>query len=243
MDEQERILVGLWRDSPPPQTSPSDSAMIRWEVIVASGVATLFLHVVAMIVLGITLGDFGKSSFPTSLSASRNQIRNADPLMLIPFVAPDRSKTVVLEGVKRLIVLPANMPIALPSPLPLESERLALNDEDVTPLQDGSDNELAAAEEIYVRQIRARIERGWAFATLPATTDESRIDGGGRSYQCQAQLEQDERGNVLLPNCSGPYEWKQSLLLAIRQASPLPAPPDPRVFRNSIVLHFLAIKR
>jgi hypothetical protein len=52
---------------------------------------------------------------------------------------------------------------------------------------------------------------------------------------------QDARGNVeeiLLPNCNGSADWQQSLVSAVRQASPLPAPPDQKVFSKSITLQF-----
>ena len=61
-------------------------------------------------------------------------------------------------------------------------------------------------------------------------------------FHCQVQIVQDSSGNVqeiLLPNCNGSVAWQHSLVLAIRQASPLPAPPSPTVFSPAIALEFV----
>ena len=56
------------------------------------------------------------------------------------------------------------------------------------------------------------------------------------------QIVQDENGNVqeiLLPNCNGSIAWQRSLVSAIRQASPLPAPPNINVFSRTVSLNFV----
>jgi hypothetical protein len=52
---------------------------------------------------------------------------------------------------------------------------------------------------------------------------------------------QDERGevlNVTVGRCGQDTSWRASLVEAVRSASPLPAPPDRRVFRRSVALAF-----
>ena len=94
---------------------------------------------------------------------------------------------------------------------------------------------LAMADEIYKTEITARIERIWRRPISSQNKAEN-------LFQCSAQLEQDEHGNVkevLLPACGASIAWRKSLLAAIRQASPLPAPPDIRVYRPLLVLQFV----
>ena len=82
----------------------------------------------------------------------------------------------------------------------------------------------------YVGQITARIERAWL---KPRTA----LDGG--AFTCQVQIRQDEIGRVqdiALRNCNGDTRWQGSLIRAIQSASPLPAPPEPTVFRRMLTL-------
>jgi hypothetical protein len=85
----------------------------------------------------------------------------------------------------------------------------------------------------YLGQIDARIERAWLRPRTPI----------GRSFSCTAGIEQDEAGNIkeiMLVRCNGDARWQQSLVRGIQAASPLPAPPDPKVFRRHITLSFRA---
>ncbi len=58
---------------------------------------------------------------------------------------------------------------------------------------------------------------------------------------CRVQVLQSPSGDVLevaLSSCNGDARWQSSLLRAIETASPLPAPPDARVFKKHIALQF-----
>ncbi len=44
--------------------------------------------------------------------------------------------------------------------------------------------------------------------------------------------------DVTIGGCSQDSRWRASLVEAVRSASPLPAPPDHRVFRRSVALAF-----
>jgi hypothetical protein len=84
----------------------------------------------------------------------------------------------------------------------------------------------------YLGQINARIERAWR---------RPRSEIGSELFACTVEVEQDSIGNVrsaTLQSCNGSERWQQSLLAAIRAASPLPAPPDPAVFRRRMRLVF-----
>jgi hypothetical protein len=85
---------------------------------------------------------------------------------------------------------------------------------------------------LYLGQIQARIERAWL---------RPRSAIGDAEFECTAQVRQDRRGEVLevmLLRCNGEAAWQLSLVNAIERASPLPAPPDPVVFSESIRVSF-----
>jgi hypothetical protein len=79
---------------------------------------------------------------------------------------------------------------------------------------------------------------------LQASTNDAGTDAvPDELFHCQVRIQQDARGNVKeteLVNCNGTVVWQRSLINAIQQASPLPAPPSPTVFTNAITLSFEA---
>lgn len=84
----------------------------------------------------------------------------------------------------------------------------------------------------YLVQVQARIERAWM---------RPRSEIGAPRFSCRARIEQDHRGEVIgvkLDPCNGSQRWQQSLVGAIRTASPLPAPPDPSVYADRLSLSF-----
>jgi hypothetical protein len=85
---------------------------------------------------------------------------------------------------------------------------------------------------IYESQIRARIERAWRRPRTPL------IDN---VFECQVKVWQDAQGyvqRVVLQECEGTPEWFDSMVNAVKAASPLPAPPNPRVFVDSFQMRF-----
>jgi hypothetical protein len=84
----------------------------------------------------------------------------------------------------------------------------------------------------YLGQITARIERAWM---------RPRSSPGADRFACAVQVLQDEKGqvlNVTVGRCNEDARWRASLVEAVRSASPLPAPPDRRVFRRTVALAF-----
>jgi TonB C terminal len=85
---------------------------------------------------------------------------------------------------------------------------------------------------LYEGQIRARIERGWLRprSVLPE-----------EHFDCRVKISQDARGNIVqvaLQECPGPAAWQDSIVRAVKSASPLPAPPDPAVFVDAFQMSF-----
>jgi hypothetical protein len=84
----------------------------------------------------------------------------------------------------------------------------------------------------YMGQIDARIERAWLRPRTPV---------GAAMFSCTVRVEQDEAGYVhetTLVRCNGDARWQQSLVRAVQSASPLPAPPERKLFKRIIRLTF-----
>lgn len=98
----------------------------------------------------------------------------------------------------------------------------------------------------YTGQIHARIQRAWRKPRSPineASESEATSPAAMETFKCQARIVQGEGGSVgeiELMQCEGSPEWQLSLVRAIQQASPLPAPPDPSVFTSELMLGFEA---
>jgi TonB C terminal len=87
----------------------------------------------------------------------------------------------------------------------------------------------------YVGQIDARIQRAWI---RPRTSIDSVM------FVCRVRITQDPKGRVQemeLVRCNGDIAWQTSLVRAIQSASPLPAPPDPKVFSHILTLDFSSL--
>lgn len=100
----------------------------------------------------------------------------------------------------------------------------------------------------YTGQISARIERVWIRPRAPVISGTEVIArnppnsaSDGDTFRCSVQIRQDARGNVqevLVLDCPGAEAWRHSLVVAINQSSPLPAPPTPAVFTPLLKMTF-----
>lgn len=212
--------------------------MSSWKSPALLGVlGTAFFHAILVASLGVFLGAGRVPAKPSQ--GPMGAAAPSESLILLSITAIPRSRELNVDARPPGKVLD-NAPLLLKPPPSVNTERLALLDESAS----AGNAELVQAAEIYDHQIRARIERIWEppQANWAVSSTGTAASEGDREFRCQAQLEQDDRGNVievLLPVCNGSTELRNSLILAIRQASPLPAPPDPRVFSSSLVLHFV----
>ena len=99
---------------------------------------------------------------------------------------------------------------------------------------DGDSAAQAALLGRYVGQIDARIERAWQRPRSPLKED---------NFACRVKIVQDATGavqEITLERCNGDARWQLSLVHAIQLASPLPAPPDPKVFTRMLRMNFRA---
>ena len=102
-------------------------------------------------------------------------------------------------------------------------------------IRSNTDPGLATLYGRYLGQIHARIDRAWL---------RPRRAIGAPVFRCQVEVRQNRQGvveDVTLQRCNGTAHWQRSLVQGIVAASPLPAPPDPAVFAQRVILHFEAV--
>lgn len=146
----------------------------------------------------------------------------------------------VPESVASRGIAPSDLAIQIASPVALPAVALA-------PISESADDQSPTVEATgdtqgralmfgrYMGQITARVERAWV---------RPRDAIGDPLFRCRVQIAQSKRGDVRqveLLGCNGNPAWQTSLAEAIQSASPLPAPPDPSVFADSLTLTFDAV--
>jgi hypothetical protein len=117
-----------------------------------------------------------------------------------------------------------------PSPPPSTAKTEDAAQDDVTEAAEAVEH--AKLYGRYVGQVQSRIERAWM---------RPRTEIGAPRFFCYVRVQQDRRGELIgitLDHCNGTERWQQSLLSAIRTASPLPAPPDASVYADVLWLTF-----
>ena len=181
--------------------------------------------------------------------SARSTAKPAGALVFIELPKTAKTTDDIYEALASVRASLKNSPIPLihsdPLPLP-DIETLALSEdkESESSADNGDGAERARLLGIYTGQIQARIERVWRRPRTPVEegSDSAKSADSVEYFRCQVQIVQDSMGNVqeiLLPNCNGSVAWQRSLVTAIRQSSPLPAPPSRKVFTNSIPLNFI----
>lgn len=82
----------------------------------------------------------------------------------------------------------------------------------------------------YIAMIEQRIVRNW-----------NRPPSARTGLECRVKVAQTPTGTVLsvqIDQCNGDAAVKQSIEAAVMKSSPLPPPPDPRLFERNLVLVF-----
>src|ERR1700729_2868733 len=155
-----------------------------------------------------------------------------DATMTVVFIndaaAQEQLPTVKPEELASRGLAPRDLPITVLSP---DSAAASAVDPSSKEPQEPSAAETAADQARhallygrYIGQGQARIEGAWM---------RPRTDIGSPQFSGRARIEQDGAGAVIgikLDHCNGTARWQQSLVSAIKTASPLPAPPDPSVY-------------
>jgi hypothetical protein len=175
----------------------------------------------------------------------------AESLVLITLPTLASSAQPSIQAVSLLPALTKLKNVSPANPDPprlLNLEVLTLGEDQLAgpTVNSGDGAEQARLFGIYTGQIQARIERIWRRPRTPLNEGDGQEvpTNPDETFQCEAQIVQDATGNVqeiLLPRCNGSAAWRRSLVTAIQQASPLPAPPSTRVFTRSVVLSFVGL--
>jgi colicin import membrane protein len=82
----------------------------------------------------------------------------------------------------------------------------------------------------YIAMIEQRVVRNW-----------NRPPSARTGLECRVRVAQTPSGTVLsvqIDQCNGDAAVKQSIEAAVMRSSPLPPPPDPRLFERNLVLVF-----
>ena len=82
----------------------------------------------------------------------------------------------------------------------------------------------------YIAMIEQRIVRNW-----------NRPPSARAGLECEVRVAQTPGGTVLsvqIGRCNGDAAVRQSIEAAVMRSSPLPPPPDPRLFERNLVLVF-----
>jgi TonB C terminal len=251
MDSQQKMDVVDWQDSPLPAVLKNRAPRHFLSPTLIGILGTLLLH--ALVIQSVPFGSQGPKAKPQESAGTPSNAKSdpSESLVLIALATVANSNQPISQNLASslpdLKEMKIKSPVNLDPPALVNIETLALS-EDPPPKSDagsGDRAELARLFGIYSGQIHARIERVWRRPRTPVDEDTAVSEiHDDSSFQCEAQIVQDIHGNVqevLLPRCNGSLAWQRSLVLAIQQASPLPAPPSTTVFTRSISLQFVGL--
>lgn len=220
-----------------PTTHRLESRPFAVSAVGAVGVLLIHALLVLSFVLSLSLPSARR---PNTVGAGATAFLSAaEPEMTVVFIdeptpaenaSPPAPPVLASRG-----VTPPDLQLVIlsPDPSPAGADAKAEDSDDSTKDAESADaGEHARLYGRYVGQVQARIERAWM---------RPRSEIGAPRFSCRARVQQDRTGAVVgvtLDRCNGTERWQQSLLSAIRTASPLPAPPDASVYADILWLSF-----
>lgn len=252
MTTEQKISIADWSESQNPINAEKRPPPRFWRPGLIGLVGTLLLHslVLQTVVLGIRAQKVRPPEVKDGSSLNKRDAQPADALVFIELSKIAKTTDEIDESLAsvRASIKDSPIPATHPDPSPLRNiDSVALSEDSDSDSESSVDNgdgaERARMFGIYSGQIQARVERVWRRPRTPVEegSDSAKTAKGVEYFRCQVQIVQDSIGNVreiLLPNCNGSAAWQRSLVIAIQQASPLPAPPSRTVFSHRIGLNF-----
>jgi TonB C terminal len=255
MDRPSKMDIADWQDSPLPVVVKKRPPRRFLPPTLIGILGTLLVH--ALFIQSVPFGSRGPKAKPPEIqesadALSKSKTDSAESLVLIslPTMAVSNQPAAqhLVSSLHDLTIMKIQSPVDIDPPALVNIEALALSEDPASrPISNSGDSaEQARLFGIYTGQIQARIDRVWRRPRAPINESAAGKEptNADQSFQCEAQIVQDARGNVqeiLLPRCNGSAAWQRSLVSAIQQASPLPAPPSPKVFTQSIALNFVGL--
>jgi hypothetical protein len=246
IENHRKMDISEWKDS---HRQPAEYGKAKtpnhWVANIIGVLLTFLMHGVAVTSILHASHDWGPLRKARNTATERHWSAS-ETLTLIQLPAPQEVRVALDNSLSlaltKIDIKPA---IELNPPTFVSIEALESNDSPPAAI----DSSVAATEHeellsIYVRQIRARIERVWRRPRAPITEGIlSKLRLKDEPFQCELHITQDPLGNVediALDRCNGSLAWQQSLVAAIHQASPLPGPPNASIFSSSVGLTFTA---
>lgn len=244
--------VSIWTPSPPSKTNRRESASEFTSVSTLAGlIGTFLVHALAL--QGVLHGSRTNEVKLPEVQTGGSRLIHPESVL---------SQNLVIIEVPAVRAIPHALTSGLVIPGPIVKSAIATitsaeppKDVDIPSDRSEGQGSVSAADSadsaeiehlsgIYTGQIHARIERGWQRprTAVNIIQDGSSDTFGEEPFKCRVQILQDGIGNIediFLENCNGSAAWRRSLVVAIQQASPLPAPPDPLVFSRTITMDFV----
>jgi TonB-like protein len=252
MNNDKKMDVVDWREIPRPILSKSRTPRRFLSPTIIGVIGTVLIH--ALILPTAYFGIYGTKvpprviQDPGALANSNANAAEGLVLITLPTIANSTPQTIQdISSLPALSKFERDSRINPDPPAMLNMEVLTLGEERTSQsaVNRGDGTEQARLFGIYIGQIQARINRIWRRPRSPVSEGDSlEATTADESFQCQTQIVQDAIGSVqevLLLRCNGSLAWQRSLVIAIEQASPLPAPPSPSVFNHSITLNFVGL--
>ena len=249
MNNNKKLHVVEWCGSPLPIVARPRTSRRLGSPTVIGLLGTFLIHALAVRwAYGISATPSASTGDQESGAPLKSNANSAPNLVLVTLPTLSGARETMSRDISSQVTLIKIVPSLadLESPPVLNMEILAVGEEQ--PSQStgdgGEPSEHARLFGIYTGQIRARVERIWRRPRTPVEQLPARANGNsrGKPFKCQVQIVQDATGNVqevLLARCNGSAAWRRSLVIAVQQSSPLPAPPDPSVFSRRVLLSFI----
>ena len=248
-----------WNRPPAPADFDARSRRFRLSGVIGL-VGSVLVH--ALVLQAVILGSRAHKVHPPEAEGPgatliKAEAEPSETLVLLDLPRADPASKPLLEDLASVGPAPKNLMVTLISADPLPEINISpdalgdVNDANAA-IDSGDPAARAMLFGRYTGQIDARIERAWRRPRSPVNPDPepprysnarnpSEASTADPIFRCQVRIIQDAHGSiqeVLLLDCNGSVAWQRSLVSAIQSASPLPAPPSPRVFTHALTLTF-----
>lgn len=225
--------VGFVRPPPPINPNPTQPRHFSRPPRVVWGTVGITIVLHTILAIGLLMNVNGASHAQRNGLWSGSSTEGVEVISLLSLVPEESAQPEPKESLLEAMAMSAEAPI-IPKAISFGVPNVKYAPTDPPSFAvDAAEQEGRTAQMIYRDQIKARIERAWY-----------EISGGGARLaigDCEVKVVQNAIGEVRqveFPSCVALPAWKETLERAVRQASPLPAPPDAKVFASEIILEF-----
>ena len=253
-----KIDIDDWHVAVEPQAAAlSVTPANHWSPKAAGAIGALLVHLVAF--QSVMLGSHARRVHPPNAEGIgatpiKSATAPAETLVLIDLPQASTDDQPLAEELASAGQALRDTPVRVVSddPLPhvdIPKQDLTEDNAAAAAVDSGDPAQQAALFGRYTGQIDARIERAWRRPRSPVNPSPNPASNANPQassndeFSCQVRIVQDAHGSiqeVQLLVCNGSFEWQHSLIMAINASSPLPAPPNPRVFSRSLTMTFTA---